>query len=74
MFYQPTSSSNVFMYDETFGSLDLGTQSHGLTVIIDSLNRMMKKADLFQAGDPHWVFRGRRTRERSSNRPRCCYY
>ena len=55
VFYQPTATSNVFIYDKTFGSLDLQTRSHELTVIIEHLNAMMKKADLFQVGDPKWL-------------------
>jgi hypothetical protein len=55
VFFQPTASSNVFMYDKTLGSIDLGTQSHELLDIIDALNAKMKAADLFQAGDPNWL-------------------
>ena len=37
LFYQPTESSNVFMYDKD-GSLPIATQSHDLNEIINSLN------------------------------------
>ena len=39
LFYQPTESSNVFMYDKG-GSLPIATQSHDLNEIINSLNEL----------------------------------
>ena len=43
LFYQPTESSNVFMYDKD-GSLPVTTQSHDLNEIINSLNEVFDRA------------------------------
>ena len=43
LFYQPTESSNVFMYDKD-GSLPIATQSHDLNEIINSLNELFGTA------------------------------
>lgn len=40
LFYQPTPGSRVMMYDKTFGSLELPTQSHDLNEILETLNQV----------------------------------
>src|SRR5205085_10594874 len=43
LFFQPTESSNVFMFDKG-GSLPIATQSHDLNEIINSLNELFGNA------------------------------
>jgi hypothetical protein len=55
--YQPTSNSNVFIYDDD-GSLDCHTQSHELTEIIDSYNSTLQRIhSSWRASSKgaHWV-------------------
>jgi hypothetical protein len=57
VFYQPTSSSDVFIYDED-GSLDLHTRTHELTEIIDAYNsRLQRIHSSWRASSKgaHWV-------------------
>ena len=57
VFYQPTSSSDVFIYDED-GSLDLHTRTHELTEIIDAYNsRLQRIRSTWRASSKgaHWV-------------------
>lgn len=48
VFFQPTSSSNVFMYDRA-GSQDLGTQSHDLTDLTGAFNKLLAEGYLAQS-------------------------
>jgi hypothetical protein len=52
VFFQPTASSNVFMYDKT-GSLDLGTQSHDSTELTAAVNRLLSRD--YGVEDTKWV-------------------
>jgi hypothetical protein len=52
VFFQPTASSNVFMYDKT-GSLDLGTQSHDSTELTAAVNRLLSRD--YRVEDTKWV-------------------
>lgn len=45
VFFQPTETSNVFMYDKS-GSLELDTQSHELETVIDALNKAVLKYNM----------------------------
>jgi hypothetical protein len=52
VFFQPTSKSNVWMYDAN-GSRDLHTQSHDLAEIIDAVNQALN--DNIRVSDARWV-------------------
>lgn len=55
LFYQPTESSNVFMYDKD-GSLPIATQSHDLNEIINSLNELFGTAKVpLRAQSARWT-------------------
>jgi hypothetical protein len=55
LFYQPTKSSNVFMYDRD-GSLPIATQSHDLNEIINSLNELFGTAKVpLRAQSARWT-------------------
>ena len=55
LFYQPTESSNVFMYDKD-GSLPIATQSHDLNEIINSLNELFGTAKVpLKAQSARWT-------------------
>ena len=55
LFYQPTESSNVFMYDKD-GSLPIATQSHDLNEIINSLNELFGAAKVpLRAQSARWT-------------------
>jgi hypothetical protein len=55
LFYQPTESSNVFMYDKD-GSLPIATQSHDLNEIINSLNTLFGTAKVpLRAQSARWT-------------------
>ena len=53
LFYQPTPASRVVMYDKTFGSLELPTQSHDLGEILAALNQLFGGNYSFQY--PRWI-------------------
>jgi hypothetical protein len=53
--YQPTSSSNVFMYDQTLGSIDLRTQSHELAVIMPIVNRVSRDFNGYSSDNARWI-------------------
>ncbi len=55
LFFQPTESSNVFMYDKS-GSLGIATQSHDLNEIINSLNELFGTAKVpLRAQSARWT-------------------
>ena len=54
VFYQPTQDSDVFMYDKTLGSLDLGTQSHDLMQLVDALNQILQRTNS-RVQNPRWI-------------------
>jgi hypothetical protein len=55
LFYQPTESSNIFMYDKD-GSLPIATQSHDLNEIINSLNELFGTAKVpLRAQSARWT-------------------
>lgn len=55
LFYQPTESSNVFMYDKD-GSLPIASQSHDLNEIINSLNELFGTAKVpLRAQSARWT-------------------
>jgi hypothetical protein len=55
LFYQPTESSDVFMYDKD-GSLPIATQSHDLNEIINSLNGLFGTAKVpLSAQSARWT-------------------
>lgn len=56
VFYQPTSDSNVFMFDKNWGSLDLHTQSHDLNELIIAVNqsKTIQKLNI-RAQMPRWI-------------------
>jgi hypothetical protein len=52
--YQPTPTSNVFLYDKAIGgSKDLGIQSHDLAEIVNSIKSIMKAGVTIE--EPHWI-------------------
>lgn len=52
VFFQPTESSNVFMYDKA-GSQDLGTKSHDLTDLTSAFSKLL--ADGYLAQSVKWI-------------------
>ena len=54
--YQPTSGSNVWMYDEDLGSLELATQSHDLRDLAPAINQRLQLLDSrYQVSNLRWV-------------------
>jgi len=52
--YQPTPTSNVWLYDKTIGgSKDIGTQSHDLAEIVNSIESLTNDGIIIE--EPHWI-------------------
>jgi len=52
-FYQPTATSNVWVYDSNEGSIELRTQSHDLTEIMIAYNKHVKPN--WRLYDAEWI-------------------
>jgi hypothetical protein len=52
VFFQPTSNSNVWMYDAN-GSRDLHTKSHDLAEILEAMSQLLNNN--IQVSEPRWV-------------------
>jgi hypothetical protein len=53
VFFQPTETSNIYMYDKS-GSLELPTSSHDLEVVIWALNEVVSKLN-YNIEDSKWI-------------------
>ena len=53
VFFQPTQSTNVFMYDKS-GSYDLHTKSHDLNEIAVALNQLLRDSEI-RVESPRWL-------------------